>query len=162
MNTPSLSLMAAGLTLSLFLTACGDRPADTPSAPTAPTPSAPAPSAPAQGAPAQSATPAPSPAPAPSAAPDTPSTDEWLGQWDGPEGTFVRITGGQGHYDVTIQNLDGPRTFAGMAVRDTIEFQRDGQTEALRASNGEQTGMKWLSTKKDCLTVRVGEGYCRD
>lgn len=146
MNTPSLSLMAAGLTLSLFLTACGDRPADTPSAP----------SAPAQSAPPQSAT------PAPSAAPDTPSTDQWLGQWDGPEGTFVRITGGQGHYDVTIQNLDGPRTFAGTAVRDTIEFQRDGQTEVLRASNGEQTGMKWLSTKKDCLTVRVGEGYCRD
>lgn len=144
MNTPSLPLMAAGLALSLLFTACGDRSADTPP----PTPAPPPQQAPAA-------------APAPGAEPEAP-TDQWLGQWDGPEGTFLRITGGQGHYDVVIQNLDGPRTFAGTAAGETIEFQRDGITETLRASNGEQTGMKWLSTKKDCLTVRAGEGYCRD
>ena len=26
----------------------------------------------------------------------------------------------------------------------------------------EITGMKWLAGKTDCLTVRLGEGYCRD
>ncbi|ODT31698.1 hypothetical protein JNX00_20360 [Hydrogenophaga sp. YM1] len=138
MNTSTPWHLTAALALALSLAACGDR--DT-AAPTAP------------------ASPAPSPAPAP---PPAPSTDQWIGQWNGPEGTFVRITGGNGHYDVTVQNLDGPRTFVGMAVGDAIEFERDGKQEVLRASNGEQTGMKWLAGKKDCLKVRTGEGYCRD
>ncbi len=138
MNTSTPWHLTAALALALSLAACGDR--DT-AAPTAP------------------ASPAPSPTPAP---PPAPSTDQWIGQWNGPEGTFVRITGGNGHYDVTVQNLDGPRTFVGMAVGDAIEFERDGKQEVLRASNGEQTGMKWLAGKKDCLKVRTGEGYCRD
>lgn len=138
MNTSTPWHLTAALALALSLAACGDR--DT-AAPTAP------------------ASPAPSPAPAP---PPAPSTDQWIGQWNGPEGTFVRITGGNGHYDVTVQNLDGPRTFVGMAVGDAIGFERDGKQEVLRASNGEQTGMKWLAGKKDCLKVRTGEGYCRD
>lgn len=91
-----------------------------------------------------------------------PSTDQWTGQWNGPEGTFVRITGSNGHYDVTVQNLDGPRTFAGTAVGDRIEFERDGQRVALQISDGAGTGMKWLAGKKDCLRVKAGEGYCRD
>jgi hypothetical protein len=102
--------------------------------------------------------------PAASEAEPAPLTDQWAGQWDGPEGTFLRITGSQGHYDVTIQTLDGPRTYAGTAKAgaEAIEFQRDGQTQTLRATNGEQTGMKWLAGKTDCLTVRSGEGYCRE
>jgi len=24
------------------------------------------------------------------------------------------------------------------------------------------SGMKWLSDKSNCLTIRYGEGYCRD
>jgi len=35
-------------------------------------------------------------------------------------------------------------------------------TESIRATDGEQTGMKWLREKANCLTVRSGEGYCRD
>lgn len=138
MNTSTPWHLTAALALALSLAACGDRDTATPTAP---------------------ASPAPSPTPAP---PPAPSTDQWIGQWNGPEGTFVRITGGNGHYDVTVQNLDGPRTFVGMAVGDAIEFERDGKQEVLRASNGEQTGMKWLAGKKDCLKVRTGEGYCRD
>ncbi|NCT97451.1 MAG: hypothetical protein GXD23_08790 [Comamonadaceae bacterium] len=134
MNTSMPWHLTAALALALSLAACGDRDA---AAPTAPASSAPAP-------------------------PPAPSTDQWIGQWNGPEGTFVRITGGNGHYDVTVQNLDGPRTFVGMAVGDAIGFERDGKQEVLRASNGEQTGMKWLAGKKDCLKVRTGEGYCRD
>ncbi len=140
MNTSSTWHLAAALALSLSLAACGDRGNAYTSAPAPATP----------------------PAPAPAAPPPAPSTDQWIGQWNGPEGTFVRITGGNGHYDITVQNLDGPRTFVGRAAGDRIEFERDGQTETLQASDGPGTGMKWLAEKKDCLKVRTGEGYCRD
>ena len=92
----------------------------------------------------------------------TPAIDKWLGKWSGPEGTFLRLGGSNGKYEVTVQNLDGPRTFEGKAAGDRIEFERDGVKESLRATNGVETGMKWLSEKSNCLTVRTGEGYCRD
>ena len=89
-------------------------------------------------------------------------TDKWLGQWNGPEGTFLKIAGGQGKYEITVQNLDGPRTFQGSAAGSQIQFERDGLKESVRATSGAETGMKWLSDKSNCLTVRAGEGYCRD
>lgn len=88
-------------------------------------------------------------------------TDRWLGQWNGPEGTFLRLDGGKGEYEITIQNLDGPEIFHGVSAGDRIKFDRHGVVEFLQATNGEATGMKWLSDKSDCLTVRPGEGYCR-
>ncbi|WP_342050732.1 MULTISPECIES: hypothetical protein [unclassified Cupriavidus] len=91
-----------------------------------------------------------------------PAADKWLGKWTGPEGTFLLLEGGHGKYDVTVQNLDGPRKFEGKAIGGGIEFERDGVKEDIRATNGAETGMKWLADKKDCLTVRTGEGYCRD
>lgn len=122
------------LALAGVLAGCQDRPED-------------APSSTMTNAPAANAPPAP---------------DRWLGTWNGPEGTFLRLAGGGGQYDITVQNLDGPRTFKGKAVGDRIEFERDGTKESVRATGGVETGMKWLSEKKDCLTVRSGEGYCRD
>jgi hypothetical protein len=92
----------------------------------------------------------------------TPMTDEWLGKWDGPEGTFLQLNGGNGSYEITIQNLDGSLTFQGIALGDQIEFERNDVKEFLHATNGAETGMKWLSEKSNCLTVRTGEGYCRD
>jgi hypothetical protein len=91
-----------------------------------------------------------------------PATDNWLGTWNGPEGTFLRLDGGKGTYEITIQNLDGPRSFQGRALGGRIQFERDGIKEAIRATNGAETGMKWLAHKSNCLTVRPGEGYCRD
>ena len=91
-----------------------------------------------------------------------PATDKWLGQWNGPEGTFLRIEGGKGKYEITIQDLDGPRTYEGSTVGNQIHFDRNGTTESIRATNGMETGMKWLTDKSDCLTIRPGEGYCRD
>ena len=91
-----------------------------------------------------------------------PVADQWLGKWNGPEGTFLQLVGGHGKYQVTIQNLDGPRTFQGNAAGDRLEFERNGVKESVRATNGVETGMKWLSEKSNCLTVRAGEGYCRD
>ena len=91
-----------------------------------------------------------------------PATDAWLGQWNGPEGTFLRLEGGNGRYEITIQNLDGPRAFQGTAEGSRIQFDRNGGKESIRATNGKETGMKWLSDKSNCLTIRPGEGYCRD
>ena len=97
-----------------------------------------------------------------SGAASTPVADKWLGKWSGPEGTFLQIVRSNGKYEVIIQNLDGPRTFQGQAAGDHVEFERDSVKESLRATNGAETGMKWLSEKSNCLTVRAGEGYCRD
>jgi hypothetical protein len=91
-----------------------------------------------------------------------PPTDAWIGQWSGPEGTFLRIAGRGGVYEVTIQDLDGPRTFAGRAEADGIAIERDGRRERLHATDGPGTGMKWLADKHDCLGLRPNEGWCRD
>ena len=91
-----------------------------------------------------------------------PATDKWLGQWNGPEGTFLRLAGGNGNYAIVIQNLDGPQNFQGSAVDGQIQFERNGVKESIRVTNGADTGMKWLAEKSDCLTIRLGEGYCRD
>lgn len=92
----------------------------------------------------------------------TVATDAWLGRWNGPEGTFLLLEGTDGGYRVTVQNLDGPRAFRGIAVGDRIEFDRDGVTETVTPTDGAATGMKWLADKSNCLTIRYGEGYCRD
>ena len=39
---------------------------------------------------------------------------------------------------------------------------RDGRAESIAATTGDETGMKWLAGKTNCLTIKVGEGYCRD
>ena len=91
-----------------------------------------------------------------------PTTDKWLGQWNGPEGTFLRLEGRNGKYEITIQDLDGPKTYPGISVGNQVQFERNGATETIRATNGAETGMKWLSEKANCLTIRPGEGYCRD
>jgi hypothetical protein len=88
--------------------------------------------------------------------------DSWLGQWDGPEGTYLRLSKVRDHYAVEIHDLDGSRTFEGFPAGDRIRFIRDGKTEFLAAGNGEEAGMKWLLDRKNCLLTRRGEGWCRD
>lgn len=90
------------------------------------------------------------------------ATDAWVGQWNGPEGTFLKIDGNKGVYTVTIQNLDGPTEYEGSTLGDRITFKRDGNEEIIRATDGNHTGMKWLENKQNCLMIREGEGYCRD
>lgn len=89
-------------------------------------------------------------------------TDNWIGKWNGPEGTFLKISGGNGKYDITINNLDGSKMYTGTNLGREIQFEREGVKELIQATNGAETGMKWLGDKKDCLTIRTGEGYCRD
>lgn len=114
---------------------------------------------------APASTPALAPAPAadPAALPSAPpSLQAWLGQWNGPEGTFLKLAADGSGYKVTIANLDGPKNYAGRQTGDHIEFERDGVTETIRATDGQATGMKWLLDRPRCLTVKPGEGYCRD
>jgi nitrous oxide reductase accessory protein NosL len=85
-----------------------------------------------------------------------------LGRWNGPEGTFLLLEGEGGKYVVTIQNLDGPRTFDGKGDGNTVTFVRDGKNMSIRPTNGAGTGMKWLAGRKDCVVIDTGEGYCRD
>ncbi|RYE51983.1 MAG: hypothetical protein EOP48_17405 [Sphingobacteriales bacterium] len=88
-------------------------------------------------------------------------TDKWLGQWNGPEGTFLKISGGNGQYEIIIQNLDGSQTYSGKNLDNKIQFERNGIQEIIRATNGVDTGMKWLSDKTNCLTIKTGEGFCK-
>ncbi|MFG6414534.1 hypothetical protein ACG02S_11575 [Roseateles sp. DC23W] len=105
--------------------------------------------------------PASAPVAAAEAAPPARRVDAWLGRWQGPEGTFLEITGAPGAYRVTVHNLDGPRSFEASATEAGLSFVRDGVTQTVRAGHGADTGMKWLADKQDCLVVKAGEGYCR-
>jgi putative lipoprotein len=89
-------------------------------------------------------------------------TDKWLGQWNGPEGTFLLLSKNGDKYAVKIQSLDGPATYEGVPAGDRIHFTRGGKTESIVAGSGQQTGMKWLLGKKNCLIIKTGEGFCRD
>lgn len=93
-----------------------------------------------------------------------PVPDDWAGRWNGVEATYldIRKTEQPGIYDIAISDLDRERIFTAIADGDTLKFTRDNQDEIVMPGNGEQTGMKWLSYKKDCLIVKTGEGYCRD
>ncbi len=89
-------------------------------------------------------------------------TDQWLGKWIGPEGTYLVLSKKDDKYLVEIHSLDGPATYDGTSDGDRIEFQRNGKTESIHVGNGHETGMKWLLDKKNCLIIRMGEGFCRD
>src|SRR4051812_46934052 len=103
------------------------------------------------------------PASVPAAAPPVVQAAKGLlGQWNGPEGTYLLVGGASGNYALTIRNLDGPRTFQGRGEGDTIHFDRDGKSLVIRPGDGAATGMKWLADKKHCLIIEAGEGYCRD
>jgi len=87
-------------------------------------------------------------------------TDQWLGQWNGPEGTSLLLSKNGDKYVVRIQSLDGPATYEGVPAGDRIQFQRDGKTESIHAGSGKETEMKWLLDKKNCLIIKAGEGFC--
>ena len=98
-----------------------------------------------------------------SASPASNPLDGWQGTWNGPEGTYLKlIAKPDSRYEVAIKNLDGERLFEGVGSGDQIDFTRDGRQEQIRATDGNATGMKWLAGKSECLTVKPGEGYCRD
>jgi hypothetical protein len=102
------------------------------------------------------------PSPPVPAASATNVTDKWLGQWNGPEGTYLLLSKRGNQYVVRIESLDGPATYEGVAAGDRIEFKRDGKSESIHAGSGKETGMKWLLEKRECLIIKEGEGFCRE
>jgi hypothetical protein len=88
--------------------------------------------------------------------------DQWLGKWVGPEGTYVVLSKNGDKYGVEIHSLDGSATYEGTPVGNRLQFQRNGRAEYIHAGSGDETGMKWLLDKKDCLIIKTGEGFCRD
>jgi len=129
------------LPMIVFIAGCDDhKPSSRPSpeATSNPAPSLPAPSAPAS------------------------VTDQWTGKWIGPEGTYLVLSKNGDKYVVEIHSLDGSQSYEGTLAGDRINFQRNGKAESVRAGNGQDTGMKWLLDKKNCLIFKAGEGFCRD
>jgi len=91
--------------------------------------------------------------------------DSWVGRWKGVEGTYLTISKGKdaGTYKLEMQyTLDDKGSFDGRGSTEGIAFTRPDGDQTLHPSNGDATGLKWLAGKKDCLTVKTGEGYCRD
>lgn len=89
---------------------------------------------------------------------------DYVGKWVGPEGLVLEVKPKAGG-GVTIVNqwtLDDKGTFDGSVTAEGLRFMRGGEAVTAVASDGDATGMKWLAGKKDCLTVKPGEGYCRD
>lgn len=110
---------------------------------------------------ANAALPTPSPTPSAVAGPDEAA---YLGRWIGVEGMVLDVTrnpaGG-----VRLDNqwdLDNRGTFDGSVTAEGLRFTRRGVAEMAVPSDGDATGLKWLAGKQRCLTVKPGEGYCRD
>ncbi|WP_414902841.1 hypothetical protein ACMT1E_06510 [Sphingomonas flavalba] len=91
-------------------------------------------------------------------------TDAWIGRWAGVEGLVLDIASADapGRYALTVTLLDGTSRYEGVADGNVIHFTRAGRPETLRAVLGEETGLKYLAGKHDCLMIRAGEGFCRD
>lgn len=85
-----------------------------------------------------------------------------LGKWNGPEGTYLDIHYSQNTFTIHLKDTEKLRTFTAQSKGDHLVFERDGIIESVHLSTGDETGMKWLSGKQECVTVLLGEGYCRD
>lgn len=89
---------------------------------------------------------------------------DYLGRWTGVEGMFLNVTKRDGG-GVTLEmqwDLDNKGSFPGDVTAEGLRFMRNGVAETATFSDGNATGLKWLAGKKECLTVKTGEGYCRD
>lgn len=88
----------------------------------------------------------------------------WAGKWTGPEGMYTTITpSADGKISLEMQSdLDTKGTYEGTATADGISFRRGDEALLLKMATGDETGLKYLAGKKDCLMVKSGEGYCRD
>lgn len=91
-------------------------------------------------------------------------TDAWVGKWIGVEGLVLNIqpSGEKRHYVLSVTLLDGTKSYDGVADGDVIRFTRDGRPESIRAATGDETGLKWLAGKQNCVMIKQGEGFCRE
>lgn len=94
------------------------------------------------------------------------SHDEWVGRWIGTEGLNLTVTklAQAGHYQLQMQygtDADMAGTYEGVGTPEGIAFTRSDGEQVLRASSGDETGLKYLAGKTNCLKVKEREGYCR-
>lgn len=89
---------------------------------------------------------------------------DWAGKWTGVEGMYVTITLAEpGKYRLEMQSdLDTKGNYDGEDSEHGIKFKRGGEELSLHRGSGDETGLKYLAGKKECLIVKSGEGYCRD
>lgn len=107
-----------------------------------------------------------SPAPVtPPATPDTAKVEaDYLGRWTGVEGMYLVVAAKPGG-GVTLDmqwDLDNKGKFDGSVTAEGLRFMRNGVAENAVHTDGDATGLKHLAGKQDCLTVKSGEGYCKD
>lgn len=90
--------------------------------------------------------------------------ESWVGKWTGVEGMYVTIaTAEPGKYKLEMQSdLDTRGTYDGEDSEHGIKFKRGNDELSLRRGSGDETGLKYLAGKQECLIVKAGEGYCRD
>ena len=115
--------------------------------------------------PANQAAASPQPENEPTVAPSVPPARSYVGRWRGVEGMFLDVqpTERPDRLRLTMQyDLDHRQTALATLDGDRLLFERDGAPTTLRPTDGIATGLKYLAGNKDCLTVRAGEGYCRD
>lgn len=115
-------------------------------------------------APVPRATPTVMPTATPGPTPTTRAASHYVGRWIGVEGMFVDIVPRDaGGVTMTMQwDLDHKGVFPATVTGEGLRFTRGGIAESAVPGDGDDTGLKWLAGKKDCLIVRPGEGYCRD
>ena len=89
---------------------------------------------------------------------------DYAGRWTGVEGMYLVVTPKPaGGVALEMQwSLDDKGSFDGSITAEGIRFMRNGVAEVLAPTDGDATGLKYLAGKTDCLTVKSGEGYCRD
>ena len=98
----------------------------------------------------------------PGAAPGSFVQADYIGRWTGVEGMYLTVAAKPGG-GVTLDmqwDLDNKGKFDGSITAEGLRFMRGGVAET--AVPTDATGLKYLAGKKDCLTVKSGEGYCRD
>ena len=90
----------------------------------------------------------------------------WAGKWIGVEGMYATITTAEpGKYKLEMQSGTDDSTkgtYDGEDSEHGIKFKRGAEELSLRQGSGDETGLKYLAGKKECLIVKQGEGYCRD
>ncbi|MBA3941176.1 MAG: hypothetical protein C0520_08200 [Sphingopyxis sp.] len=146
------SVILAGAAALVLLTGCEKAEAPAPSETATTTEEVPVETAPAEGADAAD----------PATAPHRFAS--WAGKWTGVEGMYATITPAEpGKYKLDMQSdLDTKGTYDGEDSEHGIKFRRGNQQLSLRRGSGDETGLKYLAGKKECLIVKDGEGYCRD
>lgn len=89
---------------------------------------------------------------------------DYLGRWTGVEGMYLVVASKPGG-GVTLDmqwDLDNKDMLDGTVTAEGLRFMRKGVEESAVRTDGDATGLKYLAGKQACLTVRPGEGYCKD